>query len=92
MKFIELVNSNFDRYEKAFEKLKGENEFGHISITRNKNATIDNSDFELIVDVKKVGPYKFKADIAEQHLQLQSPDTVYSYIYDENNGFWKSTI
>ena len=43
MKFIELVDSNFDRYEKAFQKLKGENESGHISITRNKD------NYELIV-------------------------------------------
>ena len=59
MKFIELVNSNFDRYQKAFEKLKGENESGHISITRDKE------NFELTIDVKKVGPYKFMADISQ---------------------------
>ena len=49
--FAARVQTTFDRFEKAFVELKGENKAGWITINRQAN--------ELSVDVQRIGRYTF---------------------------------
>mmetsp|Transcript_8605 Transcript_8605/g.13324 ORF Transcript_8605/g.13324 Transcript_8605/m.13324 type:complete len:82 (+) Transcript_8605:402-647(+) len=47
--------------------------------------------FQLMVTFKGVGTYRFFTEASKPQLfQMQSPEIIYEYRWDEQNGQWKS--